>query len=188
MERRLPAYHFSLIPQLFLPPPLSFPCTFYAIPLSLSGSLFQSPYCPMANLPTSRDGGRESQPDTCDLLHARLVISFSVLSHWVWGGIRSLAAFTFMWLVMLGLPLIYKARLAELERSSGGQLALEQIPAQEDERVERANTQQFDGSNLSTIHRGQGLIKRCVFEWQACTMLNTVTLGYAPQLHVTSQC
>jgi len=80
---------------------------------------------------------------------------------------------------MLGLPLIYEGRLAKLERSAGEQLALEQIPAQETERIERANTQQFAEPNLLGVQRAQSLIKRCVFEWQACAMLNTVTLGYA---------
>ena len=132
----------------------------------------------MTSPPTSRDDGRESRSANGGFLRARLD-ALSMLSHRVSGVICALAAFTFMWLVMLGLPLIYEARLAKLEQSAGEQLAFEQTTAQAAERVEEANTQQFAEPNPAESQTGQVLIKRCVFEWQACAMLNTVTLGYA---------
>jgi hypothetical protein len=139
-------------------------------------SLFQ------AHDPSSMDGERESQPPARDSVIARILGPFLNLSQRVSEGVRWFAAFTVRWVVMLGLPLIYERRLAKLGHCSGEQLALEQIPAHEAERSGGASTQALDESNPSGIQMGRRLAKRCVLEWRACAMLNTVTLGYAFQL------
>jgi len=116
----------------------------------------------MAN-PLTVDGGREFQP-------VRILESF------VWEEIHRLASSIVILFIMLRWPLVYEARLARLERSSGEQLALGQTPA---ERSARASTQPFDEPDPLGIQKGQSLVNRCGLEWQACVMLNTAALGYA---------
>jgi len=115
----------------------------------------------MADLLTDRDGEREFQPQNRKPLHAGILESFLTLSRRVWEGIRWLAAFIVIWLVMLRLPLIYEARLARLERSSGEQLALGQTQA---EWSARASMQPLDELDPSGIQKGHSLVKRCVLE------------------------
>jgi len=109
------------------------------LPVHSQGALMATP---------AWDGEHDQPPN--------ILQSFLTLS---WKGIRSLAEFLVMRVVMLGLPSSYEARLKKLESSCGELLGVGLNPAE---------TTMF-----------QDVVKGCVFEWRECAVLNAAVLGYA---------
>lgn len=126
---------------------------------------------------TTSDDTHDTQEDSAEFW-VPVVKAFAVCSQRVWDGFRSAVRLAVIWIIMLGLPLVYEKRLEGHLWNLEGPLALRELTA-------RAQAFGIGGVAMQTMHLldeselrvSKRFIKRCVIEWRVFATINVVILG-----------